>query len=77
MAETVSEIFTEVVCAPSFEPGAVEILSRKPSIRLLECPFPVSSRVEMRPVSGGLLLQSADRHRRGRRRPVDLVAADR
>jgi phosphoribosylaminoimidazolecarboxamide formyltransferase/IMP cyclohydrolase len=61
MAETVSDIFTEVVCAPSFEPGAVEILSRKPSIRLLECPYPVSSPVELRPVSGGLLLQTADR----------------
>jgi phosphoribosylaminoimidazolecarboxamide formyltransferase/IMP cyclohydrolase len=61
MAETVSEIFTEVVCAPSFEPGAVEILSRKPSIRLLECPYPVAGAVEMRPVSGGLLLQTADR----------------
>ncbi len=61
MAETVSDIFTEVVCAPSFEPGAVDLLARKPSIRLLECPYPVSSRVEMRPISGGLLLQSADR----------------
>jgi phosphoribosylaminoimidazolecarboxamide formyltransferase/IMP cyclohydrolase len=61
MAETVSDIFTEVVCAPSFEPGAVEILARKPSIRLLECPYPVAARVEMRPVSGGLLLQTADR----------------
>ncbi len=61
MAETVSEIFTEVVCAPAFEPEAVEILSRKPSIRLLECPFPVAGAVEMRPVSGGMLLQTADR----------------
>ena len=61
MAETVSDIFTEVVCAPSFEPAAVEILSRKPSIRLLECPYPVTGAVELRPISGGLLLQVADR----------------
>jgi phosphoribosylaminoimidazolecarboxamide formyltransferase / IMP cyclohydrolase len=61
MAETISDIFTEVVCAPSFESGAVEILARKPSIRLLECPYPVQSRIELRPVSGGLLLQTADR----------------
>jgi phosphoribosylaminoimidazolecarboxamide formyltransferase/IMP cyclohydrolase len=61
MAETISDIFTEVVCAPSFESGAVEILARKPSIRLLECPYPVSSRIELRPVSGGLLLQTTDR----------------
>jgi phosphoribosylaminoimidazolecarboxamide formyltransferase/IMP cyclohydrolase len=61
MAETVSQIFTEVVCAPAFESGAVEVLARKPSIRLLECPFPVAGRAELRPISGGLLLQTADR----------------
>jgi len=61
MAEQVAEIFTEVVCAPSFEPGAVKLLSGKPSIRLLECPYDVAGGVEMRAVSGGLLLQTADR----------------
>ena len=61
LAEQIAEIFTEVVCAPSFEPAAVEILSRKPSIRLLECPYPVATGMEMRPVSGGVLLQSMDR----------------
>jgi phosphoribosylaminoimidazolecarboxamide formyltransferase/IMP cyclohydrolase len=61
MAEQVSEIFTEVVCAPGFDDGAVEILARKPSIRLLVCPPPQSrAGVEMRPISGGLLLQSVD-----------------
>jgi phosphoribosylaminoimidazolecarboxamide formyltransferase/IMP cyclohydrolase len=61
MAEQVAEIFTEVVCAPSFEDGAVEILARKPSIRLLECPYPVAGAAEMRQVTGGLLLQTVDR----------------
>jgi phosphoribosylaminoimidazolecarboxamide formyltransferase/IMP cyclohydrolase len=61
MAEQVAEIFTEVVCAPSFEDGAVEILARKPSIRLLECPFPVAGAAETRQVTGGLLLQTVDR----------------
>ena len=62
MAEQVAEIFTEVVCAPAFEDGAVEILARKPSIRLLECPpRPNAPGVELRPIQGGLLLQSIDR----------------
>ena len=61
MAEQVAEIFTEVVCAPEFEEGAVEILARKPSIRLLVCAAPAThGGVEIRPVSGGLLMQSRD-----------------
>ncbi|MBX6391143.1 MAG: bifunctional phosphoribosylaminoimidazolecarboxamide formyltransferase/IMP cyclohydrolase [Frankia sp.] len=61
LAEQIAEIFTEVVVAPGYEPGAVEILSRKPSIRLLECPPPPHARgVELRQVSGGLLMQSKD-----------------
>ena len=30
MAEQVAEIFTEVIAAPGYEDGAVEMLSRKP-----------------------------------------------
>ncbi|CAJ59824.1 MULTISPECIES: bifunctional phosphoribosylaminoimidazolecarboxamide formyltransferase/IMP cyclohydrolase [Frankia] len=61
LAEQIAEIFTEVVVAPSYEAGAVEILARKPSIRLLECPAPPHQRgIELRQVSGGLLLQSRD-----------------
>ena len=61
MAEQVSEIFTEVVVAPAFDPLAVDILARKPSIRLLVAePVHAGSRIERRPVSGGLLLQTAD-----------------
>ena len=61
LAEQIAEIFTEVVVAPAYDPDAVEILSRKPSIRLLECPPPPHQRgVELRQVSGGLLLQSRD-----------------
>ncbi len=35
MAQQVAEVFTEVVVAPAYDDGAVELLSRKPSIRLL------------------------------------------
>jgi phosphoribosylaminoimidazolecarboxamide formyltransferase/IMP cyclohydrolase len=61
MAEQVKDIFTEVVCAPGFDDGAVEILNQKPSIRLLVCePRPRGNGVETRPISGGLLMQSVD-----------------
>src|SRR6185437_3853176 len=61
MAEQVADIFTEVVCAPAFEPGAVELLSKKPSIRLLVCPEPPAGRgTEFRQVSGGVLVQTVD-----------------
>jgi len=61
MAEQVKDVFTEVVLAPGYEDGAVELLSRKPSIRLLVVPDGAASTVELRPVSGGLLMQVADR----------------
>jgi phosphoribosylaminoimidazolecarboxamide formyltransferase / IMP cyclohydrolase len=61
MAEQVAEVFTEVVVAPAYEDGAVEVLSKKPSIRLLTCPPPASQGgVELRPISGGVLLQARD-----------------
>ena len=61
MAEQVAEVFTEVVLAPAYEAAAVELLARKPSIRLLVVPDGARSAVESRPVTGGLLLQVADR----------------
>jgi phosphoribosylaminoimidazolecarboxamide formyltransferase/IMP cyclohydrolase len=61
MAEQVAEIFTEVVVAPGYDEGAAEILSKKPSIRLLVCPPPATrGGMEIRQVTGGLLLQDRD-----------------
>ncbi len=60
MAEQVAEIFTEVVVAPGYEDGAVEVLSKKKNIRLLQCAPLQRGGVEMRPISGGLLLQARD-----------------
>ena len=61
MAEQVAEIFTEVVVAPEFEPGALDILTRKKSIRLLRAPAWDPPPVEWRQVGGGVLVQTADR----------------
>ncbi|MEX5270451.1 bifunctional phosphoribosylaminoimidazolecarboxamide formyltransferase/IMP cyclohydrolase [Kocuria sabuli] len=62
MAETVKDIFTEVVVAPGFEPDALEILQAKKSIRLLELPEGFErDALEYRQISGGALLQVSDR----------------
>ncbi|HJX45066.1 MAG TPA: bifunctional phosphoribosylaminoimidazolecarboxamide formyltransferase/IMP cyclohydrolase, partial [Geodermatophilus sp.] len=61
MAEQVAAVFTEVVVAPSFTADAVEVLTAKRNIRLLRLPEAPPAAVELRPVSGGLLLQTVDR----------------
>lgn len=60
MAEQVKDIFTEVVVAPGYEDGAVEILSAKKNIRLLECEAPEGWHDELRQIDGGLLMMEAD-----------------
>jgi phosphoribosylaminoimidazolecarboxamide formyltransferase/IMP cyclohydrolase len=60
LAEQVAEVFTEVVVAPSYADGAVDVLARKRSVRLLVTRPPARGGVEFRAVSGGLLLQSRD-----------------
>ncbi|AXK32931.1 bifunctional phosphoribosylaminoimidazolecarboxamide formyltransferase/IMP cyclohydrolase PurH [Streptomyces armeniacus] len=61
MAEQVADIFTEVIVAPGYEDGAVEVLSRKKNIRVLRCPEAPSDPVEIKPIDGGALLQATDR----------------
>ncbi len=60
MAEPLSQIFTEVIVAPEYEPEALKILMKKPSIRILTNPITRISPLEMRPVSGGILVQQTD-----------------
>jgi len=59
-ARSIAPIFTEVVVAPGYEPEALEILSAKKNLRVLEVSGGVSGG-DVRHISGGLLLQSADR----------------
>ena len=62
MAETVSGIFTEVLVAPAFDAEALELLKHKKNLRLLTLPEDFTpAAVELRQVSGGMLLQQADR----------------
>ena len=60
MAETVADIFTEVIIAPAYDEGAVEILTRKKNIRVLVAAEPQPGGTEFRAVSGGLLVQQRD-----------------
>jgi phosphoribosylaminoimidazolecarboxamide formyltransferase/IMP cyclohydrolase len=60
-AEQIAEVFTEVVVAPAYEPAALEVLQRKKNIRLLTVEGAPSAGVELRPISGGLLMQQVDR----------------
>ncbi|AFM18965.1 phosphoribosylaminoimidazolecarboxamide formyltransferase/IMP cyclohydrolase [Mycolicibacterium chubuense NBB4] len=60
MAQTVAGIFTEVIIAPAYEPGAVEVLTGKKNIRVLVASEPQPGGTEFRQVSGGLLIQQRD-----------------
>jgi len=60
MAQQLSKIFTEVIIAPDYEPEALELLKAKPSIRILTCANTKINPLEVRPVSGGVLLQETD-----------------
>ncbi|MFI7671840.1 bifunctional phosphoribosylaminoimidazolecarboxamide formyltransferase/IMP cyclohydrolase [Nocardia sp. NPDC049526] len=60
MAEQVADIFTEVIVAPSYADGAVEVLQRKKNVRILVAEPPRRAGAELRPISGGALLQSRD-----------------
>ena len=62
MAENLRDIFTEVIVAPDFEPEALEVFKLKKNLRVLKLPADwQQERMDVRLVSGGLLLQDADR----------------
>jgi phosphoribosylaminoimidazolecarboxamide formyltransferase / IMP cyclohydrolase len=68
-ARRMAEIFFEVVVAPGFDDEALETLGKKRSLRLLRMPLQSSSAPnpdgteaswDVRPIAGGLLVQTAD-----------------
>ena len=61
-AEKISGIFIEAVIAPDYTPEALDILTKKKNIRLLSVPLPSAglTRLDMKKVSGGVLLQQMD-----------------
>lgn len=60
MARQIAEVFTEVVAAPDYDDGVLEILTAKKNIRILRCGEYRPQRVEFREISGGELAQQRD-----------------
>jgi phosphoribosylaminoimidazolecarboxamide formyltransferase/IMP cyclohydrolase len=64
LARAISEIFSEVIIAPEFDPEARALLQRKKNLRLMRQLQPASAGIamdNMRSVVGGLLVQDQDR----------------
>jgi phosphoribosylaminoimidazolecarboxamide formyltransferase/IMP cyclohydrolase len=62
-AERLSEQFVEVLFAPAYEDGALDVLTKKPTIRILEDNErrqPLVAEPEFKQVMGGLLVQDRD-----------------
>ena len=60
MAEPLSKVFTEVLIAPDYDQDALDLLMKKPSLRILKVDVGVPETFEFRPISGGVLLQQRD-----------------
>ncbi len=59
-AEAMNEIFTEIILAPSFEPGVLEFLMKKKDRRVVQVVGRNDGRYDIRSVPGGLLVQTRD-----------------
>ena len=62
-ADAIAEQFVEVLFAPGFDDGALEVLAEKPNLRILEDRerrLPLLGEKDVRQVTGGLLVQDRD-----------------
>ena len=60
-AEAMDPVFYEVVVAPGYEPAALETFRKKRNLRVLAVEQePAGQGYDLRPISGGLLVQSRD-----------------
>ncbi|MFQ6677729.1 MAG: bifunctional phosphoribosylaminoimidazolecarboxamide formyltransferase/IMP cyclohydrolase [Fidelibacterota bacterium] len=64
VAQAISGVFVEIVLAPSFEPGALAVFSKKKNLRVLEIGeiTPGTEKREVRNIDGGLLVQETNRN---------------
>jgi phosphoribosylaminoimidazolecarboxamide formyltransferase/IMP cyclohydrolase len=62
-AEEVAKLFVECIVAPGYEDAAMQKFASKKNLRLLEMPHGAASEeLELKRISGGVLVQDADRH---------------
>jgi phosphoribosylaminoimidazolecarboxamide formyltransferase/IMP cyclohydrolase len=64
-AEAINEIFTEVIIAPDYERGVLELLTKKKDRRLIRQTANLRKirELDLRRVAGGVLAQEPDQHR--------------
>jgi len=63
LAQTINEIFTEVLIAPEFEPEALELLKKKKNRRLMQVDFNQfkdANKIDIKTVADGFLMQTPD-----------------
>src|SRR4029077_4041426 len=61
VAKNLSQVFLEVVVAPSFDGAALEIFKAKQKLRVLQPgPGPSELALDIRPITGGFLVQTTD-----------------
>ncbi|MDN5660330.1 MAG: bifunctional phosphoribosylaminoimidazolecarboxamide formyltransferase/IMP cyclohydrolase, partial [Brevibacterium aurantiacum] len=60
LAASIKPIFTECLAAPSFSAEALELLSSKKNLRLLELGDVDFAPAEIKPITGGFLVQDRD-----------------
>ena len=62
-AEEVAKLFVECIVAPGYDAAALEKFAAKKNLRLLEMPREAApEELELKRISGGVLVQEADRH---------------
>jgi phosphoribosylaminoimidazolecarboxamide formyltransferase/IMP cyclohydrolase len=62
-AGEVAKLFVECIVAPGYEPGALAAFAPKKNLRLLEMPREsAADGLELKRISGGVLVQEPDRH---------------
>lgn len=60
MAEALAPVFTEVVVAPGYADGAIDVLTARKNLRVLTATSPAPLPFDVRPIDGGLLVQQPD-----------------
>jgi phosphoribosylaminoimidazolecarboxamide formyltransferase/IMP cyclohydrolase len=86
-AAEIAKLFVEVVIAPDFAPGALEVLAKKKNVRVLAAgglPDPAATGLQVRSLAGGYLVQTRDSGRIAagdlkvvtKRQPSDAELAD-
>ena len=62
-AEELGKLFVECIVAPGYEPAALKVFASKKNLRLLELPRDAApEELELKRISGGVLVQEPDRH---------------